>query len=93
MLMHQGSVLSPFLFALMVDVTEFVKDGALSELLYADGFVLMGETNEGLKDKFLKWKEVFESNSLNVGLGKTKVMVSSGITKDTMSNVYFVYGA
>ena len=35
--MHQGSVLSPFLFAVVVDVvTEFAREGALSELLYAD---------------------------------------------------------
>ena len=35
--MHQGSVLSPFIFAVVVDVvTEFAREGALSELLYAD---------------------------------------------------------
>ena len=36
--MHQGSVLSPFLFAVVkVDVvTEFARKGALSELLHAD---------------------------------------------------------
>ena len=60
--MHHGSVLSPFLFAVVVDVvTEFVREGALSELLYADDLVLMSETIEGLKNKFLKWNEVFES--------------------------------
>ena len=33
----------------------------------------------------MKWKEAFESKDLKVNLGKTKVMVSSGITKDGMS--------
>ena len=34
--MHQGYVLSPFLFAVVVDnITEFVSVAALSELLYA----------------------------------------------------------
>ena len=52
--MHQGSVLSHFLFAMVVDVvTEFVRDGASCELLYADVLVLMTETIEGLRDKFL----------------------------------------
>ena len=47
--MHQGSVLSSFLFVLVVDVvTEFVREGALSELLYADDLFLMSETIEGL---------------------------------------------
>ena len=54
--MHQGSVLSPFCFALVVDVvTEFARDGALSELLLANDLVLMRETIEGLRDKFFKW--------------------------------------
>ena len=40
--MHQGYVLSPFLFALVVDVViEIARQGALSELLYADDLVLM----------------------------------------------------
>ena len=60
--MHQGSVLSPFLFAVVVE-------GALSELLYADDFVLMRETIKGLIDKFLEWKETFESKGLKVCLG------------------------
>ena len=84
--MHQGSVLSPFLFAVVVDVvTEFAREGALSEWLYADDLVLMSETIEGLRNKFLKWKEAFESMGLKVNLGKSKVTVCSGITKDGMS--------
>ena len=39
-------------------------EGALSELLYADDLDLMSETIEGLRNKFLKWKEVFESKGL-----------------------------
>ena len=57
----------------------------LSELLYADDLVQMNETIEGLINKFMKWKEAFESKSLKVKLGQTNVMVSGGITKDGMS--------
>ena len=40
--MHKGSVMSPFRFALLVDVvTEFAREGALSDLLYADDIVRM----------------------------------------------------
>ena len=84
--MYQGSVLSPFLFTLMVDVvTELTRKGALSELLYADDVLLMSETTDGLRDYFFKWKVAFESKGLKVKLGKTKVMVSSGITQDGLS--------
>ena len=60
--MHQGSVLSPFLFAVMVHiVTEFARESALSELLYVDDLVLMSETIKRLRNEFIKWKEDFES--------------------------------
>ena len=59
--MHHRSVLS-FVFAVVVDVvTEFAREGALSELLYADDLVLMSETIKGFRNKFFKWKEYFES--------------------------------
>ena len=79
-------MLSHFLFAVVVDVvTEFAREDALSELLYADDLVLMSETIEGLRDQFSKWKETFEGKCLKVSLVKTKVKVSGGITKDGMS--------
>ena len=84
--MHQGSVLSPFFSAVMVDVvTEFAREGALSELQHAEYLVLMSETSFGLRNKFLKWKEAIERKSLKVNLGKTKVMVRGGITQDGLS--------
>ena len=66
---HQGSMLSPFLLAVVVDVvTDFAREGALSESLYADDLVLMSETIKRLRNKFLKWKEAFESKGLKVNL-------------------------
>ena len=80
--MHQGSVLSPFLFAVVVDVVaEFSRWSAISELLYADDLILMNETIEGIWNKFLKWKESFESKVLKVNIWKTEAMVSCGISK------------
>ena len=73
-------------FAILEDVvTELAKDRVLSELLYADDIVLMSETIEGLSNTFLRWKEAFENMCFDTYLWKTKVMVSSGITKDGMS--------
>ena len=52
--MHQGSTLSSFLFAVVVNVvTKFTTEGVLSELLYADDLILMSETIEGLRNYFL----------------------------------------
>ena len=66
-------------------VTGLAREGVLSELLYADDLVPMSETIEGLRNKFSKLKEAFESKGLKVNIGKTKMMISGGITKDGMS--------
>ena len=47
------------LFAFVVEVTELAREGAISELLYADDFVLINETIEGLINMFRKWMETF----------------------------------
>ena len=79
-------LLSLFLFSVVVDVdTEFASKAVLSELLYADHLVLMSETIEELRNEFIKWKETFKCKGLKVNLGKTKVLVSGRITKDSMS--------
>ena len=74
---HQGSVLSPLLFAIAVDVIlENAREGLMNKILYANDLVLISESMENLKEKLLKWKEAFESKGLKVNLKKTKVMVS-----------------
>ena len=57
----------------------------LDKSLYSDDSLLMSETIEGLRDNFLKWKEALKSKGLKVNLGKTKVMVNSGIRQDGLS--------
>ena len=42
-------------FVVVVDVvTELARECVLSELLFADDLVLMSETIEGLRNKFIK---------------------------------------
>ena len=62
-----------------------LAEDALSELQYADDLVLMSETIVRLWYKVLEWKDAFESKGLKANLGKTKVMVCGGITKNSMS--------
>ena len=57
-------------------ISENAREGLMKEILCADDLVLMSEIIEKLKEKFLKWKEAFESKGLKVNLKKTKVMVS-----------------
>ena len=72
---HQESVFLPLLFTIAVDViSENAKKELMNEILYVDDLVLMSESIENLKEKFVKWKETFESKKLKVNLKKTKVM-------------------
>ena len=64
-----------------------MRNGLLSEMLHADDLVLMSETMEGLREKFWKWKEAFESKGLKVNLGKTKVVASGAEGEVSVSKV------
>ena len=74
---YQGSVSSPLLVAIVVNViTENTRRGVVNELLYADDLVLISETKENRKKRFRNWKDALESRGLKVNTRKTKVMVS-----------------
>ena len=74
---HQGSVLLPPFFVIVVDViAENARRGVVNELLYANDLVIMSETMENLKERFSNWKDALESKGLKINTRKTKVMVS-----------------
>lgn len=82
--LHQGSVLSPLLFVIVMDVvTREVREGLPWELLYADDLVLMANSEVELKEKIVSWKASMEAKGLKMNAGKTKVMVG-GIGKGVM---------
>ena len=76
---HQGSVLSPFLFSIVLDILcEDGRKDAFYKLLYAYDLVLMAETMEELEAQFIRWKAALEGKRLKFNLNKTKVMESGG---------------
>lgn len=53
---HQGSVLSPLLFIIIMDVISMeIKEGFPWELLYADDLLLMAESDQELTTKMFSW--------------------------------------
>ena len=76
--LHQGSVLSPLLFAAVIDiVTSEARSGLPSELLYADDLVIMAPTMEQLSRRVDDWRASLLGKGLKVNAGKSKVMVGS----------------
>ena len=71
---HQGSILLPLIFAVVMDVVteEVAKEGRA--LMYADDLVLICETKEEARQRFVAWRNAFESKGLKVNISKTKVM-------------------
>ena len=73
--LHQGSVLSPLLFVIVMEmISRELRGGLPLELLYADDLNLMAESEESLLDKMVKWKSGLDANGLKMNAGKTKVM-------------------
>jgi hypothetical protein len=72
---HQGSILSPLLFIMVVEALSRRFRGSLPwELLYADDLVLIAESRDQLLKRIRVWKEGLEVRGLRVNVGKTKVM-------------------
>jgi hypothetical protein len=72
---HQGSVLSPLLFIIVLEaLSRKFRAGLPYELFYADDLVLMADTREQLMAKLSTWREGMEAKGLRVNMGQTKAM-------------------
>ena len=74
---HQGSVLSPLLFIIVLEaLSREFRTGYPWELLYADYLMISAESMEELLVKVQTWKTEMEEKGLRVNMGKTKIMES-----------------
>ena len=64
--LHQGSALSPYLFALVMDeITRHIQDEVPWCTLFADDIVLVDETREGVNAKLELWRKTLETKWLD----------------------------
>ena len=79
---HQGSVLSPLLFIIVLEaLSREFRRGCPWELLYADDLMISAESMAELLVKVQTWKTEMEKKGLRVNMRKTKIM-ESGINLD-----------
>ena len=75
---HQGSVLSPLLFIIVLEaLSQEFRSGVRWEDLYVDDLVIIAELLEECVRRLLTWKEAMEKKGLRVNAGKTKIMICS----------------
>ena len=73
---HQGSVLRPLLFIIVLEaLSREFRAGVPWEDLYADDLVIIADSLEECVRRLLIWKEAMEKKGLRVNAGKTKVMI------------------
>jgi hypothetical protein len=73
---HQGSVLSPLLFIVVLEaLSREFRSGVPWEDLYADDLVIIAESLEECVSRLLTWKEGMEEKGLRVNARKTKIMI------------------
>ena len=71
---HQGSVLSPLLFIIVLEaLSREFRGGLPMELLYADDLVLLADSMKELIEKIKIWRAVLEEKGLRINLCNTKI--------------------
>ncbi|GJX68366.1 ataxia telangiectasia mutated family protein [Tanacetum coccineum] len=65
--LHQGSTISPYLFALILDeLSRVIQEDIPWCMIFADDIVLVLESAEGLNDRHENWREALEANGLRI---------------------------
>ncbi|XP_070002433.1 secreted RxLR effector protein 78-like [Nicotiana sylvestris] len=60
--LHQGSALSPFLFAMVIDaLTHHVQGEVAWSMLFTDDIVLIDETRSGINERLEVWRHALEA--------------------------------
>ena len=76
---HQGSVLSPLLFAIALDeITKDIREGIPKEYPYADDLVLPGDCWSKVERRYSKWKRALQKG-LKIHVNKTKASYTGNI--------------
>ncbi|XP_071727802.1 uncharacterized protein [Rutidosis leptorrhynchoides] len=73
--LHQGSALSPFLFALILyELSRGIQESIPWCSIFSDDIVLVSESTEDLNRRLEQWREVLERNGLRISRQKTKYL-------------------
>ncbi|KAK3511868.1 hypothetical protein QTP70_027470 [Hemibagrus guttatus] len=73
--LHQGSALSPFLFAIVMDqLSEEVRQESPWTMMFADDIVICSESREQVEENLERWRFAMERRGMKVSRSKTEYM-------------------
>ncbi|KAK3555596.1 hypothetical protein QTP86_025665 [Hemibagrus guttatus] len=73
--LHQGSTLSPFLFAIVMDqLSEEVRQESSWTMMFADDIVICSESREQVEENLERWRFALERRGMKVSRSKTEYM-------------------
>ncbi|KAK3507410.1 hypothetical protein QTP70_019647 [Hemibagrus guttatus] len=71
--LHQGSTLSPFLFAIVMDqLSEEVRQESPWTMMFADDIVICSESREQVEENLERWRFALERRGMKVSRSKTE---------------------
>jgi len=77
--LHQGSALSPFLFAILMDrLTDEVRKTPPWNMMFADDIVICEKSREQAEESLEKWRCVLERRGMRVSRAKTEYVCLNG---------------
>ena len=81
--LHQGSALSPFLFAVIMDrLTDEVRREPPWTMLFADDIVICKETRKEVERRLESWRYALERRGMKVSRSKTEYLCINGGNDD-----------
>ena len=76
--LHQGSALSPFLFAIVMEgFTDEVRQELPWTMMFADDIVICGESRMQVEESLEQWRYALERRGMKVSRSKTEYMCMS----------------
>ncbi|KAK3570391.1 hypothetical protein QTP86_019262 [Hemibagrus guttatus] len=76
--LHQGSALSPFLFAIVMDqLSEEVRQESPWTMMFADDIVICSEIREQVEENLERWRFALDRRGMKVSRSKTEYMCAN----------------
>ena len=76
---HQGSALSSFLFAMVMDcLTEDVRQKAPWTMMFADDVVICAESQKEVEERLERWRRALEDRRMHISRKKTEYLCVGG---------------